>query len=123
MNSLSWFLYMADVLPSLSWAVAILSIVVGAVSLLCMAFISDHTTTEERSAGVFRKTMVGMTWAVILSVLLFFVSFLVPSKETIYLIAGSEAGEYVATTPQAQEILNDVHEIIKSQLSVLKNTD
>ena len=46
----------------------------------------------------------------------FAIAILIPSKETIYLIAGSEAGEYVVSTPEAQEIITDIHTIIKKQL-------
>jgi len=46
---------------------------------------------------------------------------LIPDQNTIYLIAGSEAGEYVVNTPEAQEILNDVHKIIKLQLKEATN--
>jgi hypothetical protein len=52
----------------------------------------------------------------------FFVSFaiLVPSKNTIYLIAGSEIGETVVRTPEAQQMLSDIREVIQSQLKDLK---
>ena len=45
---------------------------------------------------------------------------LTPSKETIYLIAGSEAGEAVVTSAEGQEIINDIRLIIKGQLNKLE---
>jgi hypothetical protein len=55
-----------------------------------------------------------------LSVGMLLFSTLIPSKETIYLIAGSQAGEAVVTSESGQEILNDIHEVIKHQLGQLK---
>lgn len=55
-------------------------------------------------------------------VVLFFLNF-VPSKETLYLIAGSEAGEYVVNTPEAKAILSDIQEVIQLQIQQLKPND
>lgn len=41
----------------------------------------------------------------------------VPSKNTFYLIAGSEAGEAVITSPEGEEIIRDIKKIIKQQIN------
>jgi hypothetical protein len=53
---------------------------------------------------------------------LFFIGLLVPTKETIYLIAASEAGETVVESKEGQKVLNDIQEIINLQLQRLKET-
>jgi len=45
---------------------------------------------------------------------------IIPSKDTIYLVAGSEAGEAVVTSQEGKEILNDIKEVIRYQLGELK---
>lgn len=59
-----------------------------------------------------------------LSPLIFFlasaVAILLPSKESMYLIAGSEAGEMVVTSEAGKEMLNDIQAVIKGQLEALK---
>lgn len=48
---------------------------------------------------------------------------IIPSRDTIYLIAGSEAGEAVVTSEAGQEILEDIQEVIRYQLGELKGTE
>lgn len=62
------------------------------------------------------KSRSWLIWGVILVVF----SSLLPSKEAVYLIAGSEAGEAVVTSDTGQEILDDIQQVIKHQLQQLK---
>lgn len=43
-------------------------------------------------------------------------SLLTPSSKTIYMIAASEAGETIVTSPEAREIFDDLKEVIKLKL-------
>lgn len=45
---------------------------------------------------------------------------LIPSKEALYIIAASEAGEAVVNTPEAKEVLQDLREVLDAQLEALK---
>ena len=49
-----------------------------------------------------------------------FLSAIIPSKETIYLIAGSESAEFVVTSEEGKEILSDIKDVIRAQLVQLK---
>lgn len=42
---------------------------------------------------------------------------LVPSAQTIYLIAASQAGEVIIKNPEMQEVFNDLKMVIKSKLA------
>lgn len=126
MNDLSWFLYFADVLPNLSSALGFLlgvSIVFGGIG---MVFLTIWTFTSEfESASERVKTFVPklQKWLVSMFFIMGTLWVLIPSKETIYLIAGSEAGEYVVNTPEAKAILSDIQEVIQLQIEQLKPDD
>jgi hypothetical protein len=120
MNNLSWFLYIADVLPyvgSLLTLVCCLLLPILFIWFLIVSGINSDIDDKDKHFG--KPSQANFIWV---SVFLLFASF-IPSKETIYLIAGSEAGEYVAETEAGQAILNDVQEIIQIQLSNLKGED
>lgn len=116
MNGLSWFLYAADVIPSLGNVVGIFSLIsiLALVTILGFWWVMYlNRELEMIPSSILYKIL-------ILSVVFFVLVALLPSKETIYLIAGSEAGEYVVVSEQGQEILNNIQEVIKYQLSGLK---
>lgn len=111
MNSLSWIIYAANVLPNIKSMLSALMFFTG----LCVV-VSFASMMAEREAKylkhlfrwLFVTVMLGLTAAII------------PSSETIYMIAASQAGELVVNTPEAQEVANDLYEILKQQLEELK---
>lgn len=107
MNDLSLLIYFADVLPNLREELAFISFIC-LLSSVSLSFMGLDRSTPWSPA----KPML----AAIAFALVFFMSLLIPSKETFYLIAGSEAGEYVVNTPEAKEIMQDIHTIIKQQI-------
>lgn len=109
MNGLSWFLYLADVVPNVGQASVIYLIFGGLMGGFVLAFMRIELEKE-----IPIKTFIASLFLALI------ISVLVPSKDTIYLIAGSEAGEYVVTSPEGQEIINDIKAIIKSQIEELK---
>jgi len=113
MNGLSWFLYLADTLPKIGEGAFVLLAIIGIIGGICLAFWAVAFLSEET------KTLPPWRPYIITMAILSFVMVLIPSKETIYLIAGSQAGEYVVNTPEAQEILNDIHAVIRAQLREL----
>lgn len=117
MNDLSWFLYFADILPNVGTALGL----IGGLGLLAYAVITGIVAGHrDCSYGKYESNFHGVWWPIPVLVVIMTLSAFVPSKETIYLIAGSEAGEAVVTSPQGQEILNDVQEVIRAQLNNLK---
>ena len=133
MNNLSLLIYLAEVLPNLSsvvgrwaWLGAIATFAAVIVLFLAKLTFTDEYTREFRKEVYEQYKDMRVFWPLYwlcLFVPLLLVSELVPSKETIYLIAGSEAGEAVVTSEEGKEILNDIHEVIKHQLSTLKGAN
>jgi hypothetical protein len=116
MNKLSWFLYLAEVIPNLA-VVGVTCVTIGGLLLLllpkkgCGEFMSGGHAPFDGITRVMPYVLLTIGLALIT---------LVPSKDTIYLIAGSEAGEYVVTTPEGQEIVDDIKVIIQQQIKNLK---
>jgi hypothetical protein len=59
-------------------------------------------------------------WIIPIFLLVLMTDRLIPSRDTIYLIAGSEVGEIVVNSPEAREILNNVKTVIKQQIKEVK---
>lgn len=114
MNSLSWLIYLAQVLPAIKDVLVGLG--VGLIIYLTIWIIVYAAGVAEGNSKISKPKI---KW-VFISVTLILVSVFIPSKETIYLIAGSEAGEAVVTSEGGKEVLNDVKEIINIQLQKLK---
>ena len=125
MNSLSWFLYLAEVLPQLAHNVTVLSTILffalTIVSIVRTAAIADGSGMSLSARKNEYRGIWGFWGKTAVPLLVLGLSMtLIPSKETIYMIAGSEAGEAVVTSETGQEILNDIKEVIQFQLSELK---
>ncbi len=126
MNNISLFLYFAEVFSSLRGVSGVASLAGGFV-LLGSLFTSAVTYEDFKRRGedcadyyVYIAAKKVVKWStIILSVSAFLLVFL-PPRETFYLIAGSEIGETVVTSPEAQAILNDIREVIQAQLQELK---
>ena len=124
MNSLSWFIYLADVLPNFAWMgqVSFFFLLFGSIATVAVFVIANTEGSGNKDErAVVNKVCRGITVKILLPLsLLMLVTNLIPSKETIYLIAGSEAGEAVVVSEEGKEILSDIHEVIKFQLKSLK---
>ena len=130
MNKLSLVIYLADTLPrfaSVLLTCGIITIaVIAAITLTRMISKSEHTDsyTKRYHKDMYEYyTNLDVTYYVKyiwIGVFLLLVSALVPSKETFYLIAGSEAGEYVVQSEEGREIIEDIQEVIKLQLNRMK---
>lgn len=117
MNSLSWFLYLADVIGNVQ------GVLVVATFVMCiMTFVGgvatmigdDRYNPKEKAVGHYLRHCWKFTLALAV------VAAMIPSRDTIYLIAGSEAGEAVVTSEAGKEILLDIQEVIQHQLNQLK---
>jgi len=120
MNDLSWFLYLADVLPNAASSLGGLGFIVsvlGGFGLLFWKCLYEFNKNDYEEMVDVPK---GFCWVWSVFFFLLVITHFVPSKETIYLIAGSEAGEAVVTSETGQEILNDIQQVIKHQLKELK---
>lgn len=120
MNELSWFLYVADVIGNIK-ALLVIFAVVGTMLAFMASFgwvmSQNELEKDDPSVKFMGKAMSFLIPAVVAASLLAAIS---PSKKTIYLIAGSEAGEAVVTSKEGQEIIDDIRLVIKSQLENMK---
>lgn len=128
MNSLSWLLYFADILPSMARAWAVLSFFAlsgWAVITLIRLFESDITTAETKENPFSRGWYIQIPkiqklffWtATVLSI----VSYSIPSKDTFYLIIASEGAEVVVTDEAAKQMFKDVQSVVSLQLKEMIN--
>jgi hypothetical protein len=107
MNSLSLFLYLADV----SSGIAILLLIIASISAIVIS-VYAMACAEEGYPFKF--------WLLLVPILCGITAVLIPSKSAMYLIAGSELGEVVITSESGQEILNDVKLAIQQQIKELQ---
>lgn len=120
MNSLSWFLYLADVIGNVKGVLILFAIIFGMGSLGWLVAKACVAADDDESAKKFAHFMRFVPW---IFVSVTFLTAIIPSRDTIYLIAGSEAGEAVVTSEAGQEILDDIQEVIRYQLGELKGTE
>ena len=112
MNSLSWILYLADVLTNLSFVFVFLgSVCFLAISICWLVWSSDSQRKEEPPHRVFGSIVLASLFSLL-------VGLLVPEKTTFYLIAASEFGEIAVHTEEVSKILESVHMYIMHQLEV-----
>lgn len=126
MNNLSWFLYLADILPKLllfpvviTGAMLVVFIATAGITYLCGVDDTGYGYLQERGEERKRKGLaIGKSVVPYIFLWLLFVTIhnMIPSRETFYLIAGSELGEQVVKTPEAREIFEDIKAVIKQQI-------
>lgn len=121
MNSLSLLIYLASVVNGLSVVFALIAV---AISLLTFARLLYWSTecdvkpwhSEEEAEYKRNFKVIPSSWYVALPIVLIILAALIPDKESLYLIAASEAGETVVTSKEGQEILTELTKTIKDQL-------
>lgn len=125
MNTLSWMIYVADTVPSIgTW----LSVVGAASSVAGMGLTiggtvpwtryswdRDETAWADKMA-VKDKLAKGGPKLVVAGLCMMLAGGLIPSSRTIYMIAASQAGEQIVTSPDAVEMMGDLKAIIKKRL-------
>ena len=136
MNDLSWMIYFADISPSLARFVGVVSCVLAVISaFMVMIYVAGSEETHERytydsdgrrsgppiveytdAARSYQRLRFTL-WTAPLFLLLCGASNLMPSKETIYLIAASESGEYLLETPEAAKAMAVVNKWLDKQLA------
>lgn len=121
MNDLSWLIYLAGTLPSLAWAVCVISFL-STIPLSIIVFLgltrflgdADRVHKEDVhynnavKGELANPTLPALSdkfsklwWAPCFTMFLYFASFLVPPQETFYAIAASEMGEEIVKSETA----------------------
>ena len=108
MNTLSWFIYWADVLPSFAIGLSILFLF----SFLISVFINVYQLLEKESKKY--------VWIPFLCAFLLLLCSFIPSQRTLYAIAASEMGEDVYKSEQGQKIVKQLSDWVEAQLKVNK---
>lgn len=113
MNTLSWLIYVAEVSERARDTAAVILFIIGFMGGFGVVFLWAVTLVE----GVKKKTaIVASTIWVAVVIPTMVLSAALPSKATIYMIAASEAGEKIVTSPDAIEMMGDLKAIIKKRL-------
>lgn len=118
MNNLSWFLYLADVsqgfldFPLFIMGLVVFSLLSATIGLLIGGTFEEHREMIEYSNKFGRH----LYWTIPVFFLMYLVTCAIPSRETFYLVAGSELGQQVVTSPEAKEIFDDIRTVIKQQI-------
>lgn len=124
MNNLSLMIYAAEVVNNIKVPLVITSLsmlIGGAISTISgnigWSYYSFTSKEEKETSETLRKRLgkIGPRF-VFTGIALAFFTAVVPSSNTIYLIAASEAGETVVSSPEAKEMFNDIKTIIKQKL-------
>lgn len=118
MNSLSWFLYFADVVGNLRPAFGVCSVFTGLATVILSIILIATSDGYNDAINFTTKKVIKIVAPSFVAVLL--VATLIPSRGTVYMIAGSEAGEFVVTSTEGKEIIGGIKEVIKHQLEELK---
>lgn len=112
MNSLSWFLYLAGIANSVGGALFILCLITAIVIVILniTGNVHGYEHTIDHEFKIFAKPYI------IAFVVLVAMISLIPSKDTLYMIAGSEIGEVVITNPENQIVFDKVRELVNTRL-------
>jgi len=125
MNSLSIFIYAADIINALNGVILFLVIVSTALAIITMVLYPiAKNDADGYSEGTIKKQADGIAAffgkmlksSLIVSATSMFFLVVVPTQTTMYLIAGSEISEEVATSERGKEVLNRVYDIIDRKL-------
>lgn len=132
MNSLSWLVYFSNVIPNIGafmLIVGVLSIFTsGVAAAICAGIHSENSHGRyggepkyARAQDYFNQKK-WKFWIKTASVglLMMFLSTLVPSERTMYMIAASEIGETIVTSPEAEEVLGELKDTILFKLNELQ---
>lgn len=123
MNDLSWIVYAADVVADFSVILTFAMVFSFAVSVAMLVYGGWIKDGYHRKFGdeIWKKgneiQKLAIKSAAITLIFCGTLLIAVPSKTTIYLIAASEAGHSVVSTPDAQELLDGISRILKKRIA------
>jgi len=112
MNTLSWLLYLADVVGNVSgvaWAIFWLLAVWAGLCGIAAVIYTDNMEKEKAEQSL--KNMGKKIISLILPALILVIT---PSERTVYLIAASEMGEKVINTEAAKKVEHYLTELIEN---------
>jgi Ca2+/Na+ antiporter len=106
MNSLSWLIYLADIIPNVGTICVLLGLLFLILSGAAFFAYTDKTISF--------KTFISL---LITAIVLLVIATLVPERTTIMMIAASEFGEEIATSAEAKNIGGKAYKSLDKFLS------
>ena len=129
MNTLSILLYLSEVVYSLA-QVSIIGLILFWLGYFFYTlgqkvwadgiYSSDDPEVVKKKKEIQLKSVMPPKKYFMWTAVVVFFLVLVPNKETFYMIVASEAGETIVKTPEAQELMKDVREVLDAQIEKLK---
>ena len=113
MNSLSWMIYLAEICDRVQNAAGFIAFMFGFMGLFGVGAAWAHLIID---GGRLRMPVIVTLLYLVIEIPMAAISVLTPSSSTIYMVAASEAGETVVSSPEAKEMLGDLKEIIRRKL-------
>jgi phosphatidylserine synthase len=112
MNSLSWLIYLSDLLPNVASTAGVFALFLGIALVGLLLFNIMWKSTEETEFPI------NVPWKSLISLFVFLVtiSTVIPHRNTILLIAASEYGEKVIKSEVGEQALR----ILKNKLSEIE---
>lgn len=113
MNTLSWLIYLAGVTGSLSGFAVFIAVVFGLMAVVTVIVFCSTLDSSADGVELFQKKCKG--WFSTFMVLMIFMgtlAALIPSRQTVLLIAASQMGEQVLNHPRVNEVVNPGIELL-----------
>lgn len=136
MNSMSWFLYFTDVVRALQVVFGLLTPVFLIIGVICI--VTSLTLDEERkfvesdkygydkydTVKIFPFKFLRI-WGVLMTIMAFIfciIAVMIPSKETLYMIAASQVGEQIIQLEEVQSVGGEVGGLAKDTIELLRQS-
>lgn len=134
MNSVSWFLYLADILSGIqffSGSIGALAVILGVITTIA------SLAHDKEDKSYYKPNENFKTWesvivfplkflrpygilGVVLGFVLMLVAIAIPSKETRFAIAASQVGEQIIQLEEVQEVGGEVGGLAKDAINLLR---
>lgn len=105
MNNLSWFIYLTQVVDAIGVLCAVTIVLGGIASIITLVI--GHVEESERTTSLGKRILAGVCVAAV-------VGTVVPSRQTMLLIAGSEMGERIVKSDAVKDIVNPGADLLKA---------
>lgn len=129
MNSLSWLLYLVDVLTKFSDVMSPILAITGLFVIAPLTFCSffyetdydyvDHQKVWKKTYPL-RHVSWHLRWFLPLWLVVLSLVLLIPSRETIYMIAASQVGEQIIQLEEVQSIGGEVGGLASDTIELLR---
>jgi hypothetical protein len=118
MNMLTLVIYLADVIPNVSKIIGLLTVALTIVTCVWTVGVAVHNDCQYYKTE--KAPYPPVTKLIVLCTILGLIFAIIPGRQTILLMAGSQFGEQVVTSPEAKQLFSDIQQVIHDQLDQYK---